>query len=75
MGEVRGMDRVGVLSSGKYQEVQAARSLLCYWAVMELGMKQEELSGRLRISQPAVSMAVRRGEKLVADRKRRLIID
>ncbi len=73
--EVTEMDRAGVLSSGKYKQVQAARSLLYYWGVMELGMKQGELSGRLRISQPAVSMAVRRGKKLVTDRNLRLIID
>jgi putative transposase len=75
VGEVTGMDPAGVLSPGKYKRLQAGRSLLCFWAVRELGVRQEELAGRLRISQAAVSMAVRRGEKFVTDRNLRLIID
>jgi len=30
--------------------------MLCYWVVRELGMRQNELSRILRISQPTVSM-------------------
>ena len=55
-----------VLAIGKYKKTVAARSLLCFWATRELGMSQGELSQRLKISQPAVSLSVKRGEQLVA---------
>ena len=43
------------------QAVQA-RSLLCYWAARKLGMSMTEIAGRLGLTQPAVSVAARRGE-------------
>jgi len=44
------------------------RQIPCYaWAVRALGMRQTHLPGKLRISQPAVSMAVSRGEQLAKD--------
>ena len=54
-----------VLAVGKYKKTVAARSLLCFWATSELGMSQSELSQKLKISQPAVSLSVKRGEQLV----------
>jgi chromosomal replication initiation ATPase DnaA len=53
-----------VLATGKYKKTVAARSLLCFWATSELGIGQSELGKKLKISQPAVSLAVRRGEQL-----------
>jgi hypothetical protein len=41
-----------------------ARSLLCYWAVSKLGFSATELSKKLGISQPSVSISVKRGEKI-----------
>ncbi len=55
-----------VLASGKNKETVAARSLLCFWATTELAISQVELGQKLKISQPAVSMAVRRGGKLAS---------
>jgi putative transposase len=55
-------------------ETVAARSLLCYWATTELAISQVKLSQKLKISQPAVSLAVRRGEQL-AHRNRYSIKD
>jgi predicted transcriptional regulator len=37
---------------------------LCYWAVSKLGFSATELSQKLGVSQPAVSILVKRGEKL-----------
>ena len=53
-----------VLARGKFQQTVAARGLLCFWATTELAISQVELGQKLKISQPAVSMAVRRGEQL-----------
>ena len=53
-----------VFAGGKQKETVAARSLLCYWATTELAISQVKLSQKLKISQPAISLAVRRGEQL-----------
>ncbi len=44
-----------------------ARSLVCYWAVRELGMSGTSVGKLLGIGQPAVSRAAVRGEKLIRD--------
>ena len=41
-----------------------ARSLVCYWAVRELGLSGTSVGKLLGLGQPAVSRAVARGEKL-----------
>ena len=46
-----------------------ARSLVCYWAVRELGMIGTSVGKQLGIGQPAVSRAVVRGEKLAQNMK------
>lgn len=53
-----------VLTGGKQKKTVAARSLLCFWATTELTISQVDLAQKLKISQPAVSMAVRRGGQL-----------
>jgi chromosomal replication initiation ATPase DnaA len=50
--------------SRRPQAVQA-RSLLCYWATRELGKSMTETANRLGLTQPAVSIAARRGEEIV----------
>ncbi len=57
-----------ILASGKQPRRVHARSLLCYWAVRELGLKNTEVAEKLGIGQPAVSRAVVRGEKLAQDK-------
>jgi putative transposase len=44
-----------------------ARSLLCYWATAELGLKQTRLAEVFDLTQPAISVAVRRGEELIRE--------
>ena len=60
---------------GKYPQVVQARSLLCYWAVRELGMRMSELSHKLKLSQPAVSLSVKRGEKIAKENQYSLLDD
>jgi putative transposase len=50
-----------VWQPGKSRLQVEARSLLCYWAVRELGESMTAMSRRLGISTPAVSKAVARG--------------
>ena len=56
--------RTDVLAAGKYKKIIAARSLVCFWGVRELGISQIQLALRFGISQPALSMAVSRGETI-----------
>jgi DNA-binding MarR family transcriptional regulator len=60
-----GLERDEVLSPGKYKKVVEARSVACYWAMREIGISQSVLAKKFSISQPAISMAVKRGEKVV----------
>jgi len=51
-----------------------ARSVFCCWAVRELGETATAVAQKLGITQPAVSIAVRRGEKIVREHKLNFII-
>ena len=59
-----GIDPEQVWSYGKQPLTVKARSLLCYWAVRKLGHSATGLSKRLGVSQPSVSISVKRGEKI-----------
>lgn len=56
-----------ILSPSKQSERVMARSVLSYWAVMELGISGTAVGERLGLSQSAVSRAVQRGERLVSE--------
>jgi putative transposase len=58
-----------ILSPGKHRHRVMARSVLCYWAVTELKMTATALAKELGISQPAVSNAVSRGERIVRGKR------
>ena len=68
VASVMGMEPEEVWSVGKRGRTVRARSLLCYWAVRELGMSATSLAHRLRLTQPAVSISVRRGETIAKER-------
>ncbi len=59
-----GIDPEQVWAAGKHQITVKARSLMCYWAVRRLGISTTELSKKLGVSQPSVSISVKRGEKI-----------
>ena len=64
VAELEGLEPADVLTAGKQPRRVRARSLLCFWAVRELGLSATSLAGTLNLTQPAVSIAVRRGEQL-----------
>jgi putative transposase len=63
-----------VWATGKRPEVVKAHSLLCYWASREFGITMTALARRLSISQPAVSIAARQGEKIAMEKDYRLSV-
>ncbi len=62
-----GIEAEQVWTSGKHPLTVRARSLLCYWAVRKLGFSATELSKKLGVSQPSVSISVKRGERIAKD--------
>jgi putative transposase len=67
------VDQEIVTRRGRYPDTVEARSVLCYWATRQLGVSTLELSKRLGISQPTASQSAKRGEKVVAEKKLRLM--
>jgi lambda repressor-like predicted transcriptional regulator len=61
------MEPEAVWLPGKYRQQVTARSLLCFWAVRELGVSMTALGKRLGISTAAVSKAVRRGASIAKE--------
>ncbi len=67
VAEIMGMTSEAVWASGKQPKIVQARSLLCYWATSELGIRQAWLSRKLGISQAAVSLSVSRGRRIASE--------
>jgi REP element-mobilizing transposase RayT len=57
-----------IFSPGKYRQTVKARSVFCYWAVRELGKSATEIAKELNLTQPAVSISVKRGEKIIKEK-------
>jgi len=56
------MEKEFVTGRGKQRDRVRARDLLCYWAVIDLGMSMVDVARRLEITPSAVSYSVQRGE-------------
>jgi len=67
VAQALGIDPSETWMPGKQPLRVKARSLACFWAVQELGWTTTDLAARLKLSQPAISMAVRRGEKFARE--------
>ena len=65
-GELTGVDPDAILSRDRGRRTVQARSLACYWAAEELGLKQPEIGLKLGMTQAAVSMAIQRGKLFAA---------
>jgi hypothetical protein len=71
--KVLGIDRDLIYSGGRRRVQVEAGSLLCYWAVRELGHSATDIAKRLSMTQPAVGYAVNRGEQIAKERKINLV--
>ena len=58
---------------GRYPDTVEARSVLCYWAACELGISTLKLSKRFGISQPTASQSAKWGEKIVKEKRLKLV--
>jgi len=57
-----------IWAAGKERRKVAARSLLCFWAVRELGISMTELSRQLNLSISSISLSVKRGEIMIKEK-------
>jgi hypothetical protein len=62
-----------VWAPGKYSKIVNARSLVCFWAVKDLGESMSSLARRFNISPAAVSKSVLRGEKIIEQQQYSLL--
>jgi len=60
-------------ASGKERKRVAARSLLCYWAVRDLGIGMAQIARHLNFSLAGVSQSVKRGATIVQQKGYNLI--
>ena len=67
------IDPSDIWAPGKEPMRVKARSLLCYWAVRELGISLSELSRRCNLSLSGVSLSVKRGETVAKSERFSLI--
>lgn len=67
VGELFELPPGDILQPCKQPKRVCARSLVCFWAVTELGLNGTEVGRRLGLSQSAVSRAVPRGQRLAEE--------
>lgn len=58
VSQIMGLEPKAIWAMGKQRHIVNARSLLCYWAVRELGESMSSMANRFGISVPAVSKSV-----------------
>ena len=61
---VFGLAPADIYRPSKRPPLVAARSVFCYWAVRDLGLTTTAVARTLGLTQPAISIAVRRGEQI-----------
>ena len=65
VSKIFGIKEKEIWSPGKFRRIVEARSVLCYWAVRELGVSMTMLSREMGISVAAISGSVIRGQKII----------
>jgi hypothetical protein len=71
--DVMQLEPFNIWAPGKERIRVEARSLLCYWAVRDLGINMAELSRRLKLSLSGISLSVKQGERIVQEKGYKLI--
>ncbi len=69
VAEMYDLDLEQLFAVGRYPTVVQARSLLCYWAVRELGVTATDLARQIGLTQPAISISVQLGEKIAKEKR------
>jgi hypothetical protein len=64
-----GLSCESLYTPGRYPAVVRARSVLCFLAVRELGITATELARQMGLTQPAVSLSVKRGGGIAKEEK------
>ena len=64
VAEVLQIDSNEIWKEGKKAVTVRARSLLCYWAIKDLGMTAVAVAKRVKISEPTVLRAAERGKQM-----------
>ncbi|UCD91128.1 MAG: transposase [Desulfobacterales bacterium] len=67
IAEIFHLKPIEILLPTKQPNRVKARSLLCFWAVRELGISTVDVAKKLGITQPAVSRLIQRGEKIAIE--------
>jgi putative transposase len=65
--EIFGLTLSELSRGSRLRTVVRGRSVLCYWAVKELGMRKGQAARWLGIGQPAVQRSVVRGGKIAGE--------
>jgi len=73
VADVLAIDPSEIWKPGKNRLRVKAKSLLCYWASRELEISMAELSRKLHMSPAAISLSVKRGEKLALENNFKLV--
>ena len=68
VADLMGLEEFEIWAPGKERRRVQARSLLCYWAVRELGISMAALSRELGLSLSGISLSVKRGEKIAQEK-------
>jgi putative transposase len=71
--KIFGVKAEEIWSPGRFRRIVEARSVLCYWAVREMGASMTMLSRKMGVSVAAISGSVIRGQTIVEEKGLKII--
>lgn len=71
--EIYSMAPQELYARGRYRNLVEARSVFCFFAVTELKTALKDLARRFAVSEPAISLAVKRGKDIASRKQLKLI--
>jgi chromosomal replication initiation ATPase DnaA len=72
--EIFQIERDEIYSPARQSRIVSARSLVCFWAVRELGLSLSELARTFKMSVPGIGYAVARGERIAKHKNLSLVV-